>query len=62
MSLLLVGDMLAGLTQLCVYSCLSSKLASGGVDSPVLLAWQGVGGFLFLIPVLRDLQSIPLAL
>ena len=33
---------------------------SGGVVSLALLAWQGVGGLLFVIPVLEDLLVIVL--
>ena len=33
---------------------------SGGVVSLALLAWQGVGGLLFVIPVLGDLLVIVL--
>ena len=32
----------------------------GGVVSLALLAWQGVGGLLFVIPVLGDLHVIVL--
>jgi len=46
--------------RLLILTFFPSQLASGGVGSPVMLAWQGVGGLLFVIPVLGDLLVIVL--